>query len=153
MSNALIRTEGLTKRYGAVRAVDGIDLEVREGDVYGFLGANGSGKTTTVRMLLGLVLATSGEAELFGEPMPAAAKSVLPRVGALVEGPGAYPHLSGRGQPRALRRRGTVAAGPAARAGRGSTRCSSRSASTRATSGRSRPTRSACASGSGSPRR
>ncbi|MBV9830457.1 MAG: ABC transporter ATP-binding protein [Marmoricola sp.] len=96
MSNALIRTEGLTKRYGALRAVDGIDLEVREGDVYGFLGANGSGKSTTVRMLLGLVLATSGAAELFGEPMPAAARSVLPRVGALVEGPGAYPHLSGR---------------------------------------------------------
>jgi len=91
----VIRTRGLTKRYGQVRAVDGIDLDVREGDVYGFLGANGSGKTTTVRMLLGLVLATEGEAELFGEPMPRAAKSVLPRVGALVEGPGAYPHLSG----------------------------------------------------------
>jgi ABC-2 type transport system ATP-binding protein len=79
-----------------VRAVDGIDLDVREGDIYGFLGANGSGKTTTVRMLLGLVLATSGEAEVFGEAMPQSAKSVLPRVGALVEGPGAYPHLSGR---------------------------------------------------------
>jgi len=91
----VIRTRGLTKRYGQVRAVDGIDLEVREGDVYGFLGANGSGKTTTVRMLLGLVLATEGEAELFGEPMPRASSSVLPRVGALVEGPGAYPHLSG----------------------------------------------------------
>ncbi|MCW2761761.1 MAG: transporter related protein [Marmoricola sp.] len=91
----MIRTRGLTKRYGQVRAVDGIDLDVREGDVYGFLGANGSGKTTTVRMLLGLVLATEGQAELFGEPMPAAAKSVLPRIGALVEGPGAYPHLSG----------------------------------------------------------
>jgi ABC-2 type transport system ATP-binding protein len=92
----MIRTEGLVKRYGEVRALDGIDLDVREGDVYGFLGANGSGKTTTVRMLLGLVLATSGEVELFGETMPTAAASVLPRVGALVEGPGAYPHLSGR---------------------------------------------------------
>ena len=91
----MIRTRGLTKTYGNMRAVDGIDLDVREGDVYGFLGANGSGKTTTVRMLLGLVLATRGEAELFGEPMPRAAMSVLPRVGALVEGPGAYPHLSG----------------------------------------------------------
>jgi ABC-type multidrug transport system ATPase subunit len=91
----MISTRGLTKRYGQVRAVDGIDLEVREGDVYGFLGANGSGKTTTVRMLLGLVLATEGEARLFGEPMPNAARSVLPRIGALVEGPGAYPHLSG----------------------------------------------------------
>jgi len=92
----LIRTRGLTKTYGGVRAVDGIHLDVGEGDVYGFLGANGSGKTTTVRMLLGLVLATSGEAELFGEQMPRSAASVLPRVGALVEGPGAYPHLSGR---------------------------------------------------------
>jgi ABC-2 type transport system ATP-binding protein len=92
----LIRTRGLTKTYGQVRAVDGIDLDVREGDVYGFLGANGSGKTTTVRILLGLVLASAGEAELFGERMPQAAASVLPRIGALVEGPGAYPHLSGK---------------------------------------------------------
>ena len=91
----MIRTRGLTKTYGRVRAVDGIDLEVNEGDIYGFLGANGSGKTTTVRMLLGLVLATSGEASVFGEPMPRCARSVLPRIGALVEGPGAYPHLSG----------------------------------------------------------
>ena len=91
----MIRTHALSKHYGQVRAVDAIDLEVREGDVYGFLGANGSGKTTTVRMLLGLVLATSGEAELFGRPMPKDAADVLPRVGALVEGPGAYPHLSG----------------------------------------------------------
>jgi ABC-2 type transport system ATP-binding protein len=92
----VIRTQGLTKTYRGVHAVDGIDLDVREGDVYGFLGANGSGKTTTVRMLLGLVLASSGQAELFGEQMPRAAASVLPRVGSLVEGPGAYPHLSGR---------------------------------------------------------
>ena len=91
----MIRTRGLTKTYGAVAAVQDLDLDVAEGDVYGFLGANGSGKTTTVRMLLGLVLATSGEARLFGEPMPRSAASVLPRVGALVEGPGAYPHLSG----------------------------------------------------------
>ena len=91
----MIRTHGLTKTYGSVAAVQDLDLDVAEGDVYGFLGANGSGKTTTVRMLLGLVLATSGEAELFGEPMPRSAASVLPRVGALVEGPGAYSHLSG----------------------------------------------------------
>ena len=59
---SVIRTRALTKRYGELRAVDGVDLDVPEGDVYGFLGANGSGKTTTVRMLLGLVLPTSGEA-------------------------------------------------------------------------------------------
>jgi len=75
--------------------VDGVDLEVRAGDVYGFLGANGSGKTTTVRMLLGLVLPTSGAAEVLGQPMPTARRSVLPRIGALVESPAAYPHLSG----------------------------------------------------------
>ena len=69
---------------------------MRAGDVYGFLGANGSGKTTTVRMLLGLVLATSGEAEVLGARMPRSAKRVLPQVGTLVEGPAAYPHLSGR---------------------------------------------------------
>ncbi len=95
-THPVIRTEALTKRYGELRAVDAVDLEVAEGDVYGFLGANGSGKTTTVRMLLGLVLPTTGRAEVLGEPMPAARATVLPQVGALVEGPGAYDHLSGR---------------------------------------------------------
>jgi ABC-2 type transport system ATP-binding protein len=89
----VIRTHALTKRFGSTLAVDSIDLDVREGDVYGFLGANGSGKTTSVRCLLGLVLATSGEIELFGRPMPRAAREVLPKVGTLVEGPAAYGHL------------------------------------------------------------
>jgi ABC-2 type transport system ATP-binding protein len=93
---AVISTRGLVKQYGRLRAVDGIDLDVRAGDVYGFLGANGSGKTTTVRMLLGLVLPTSGEIELLGERMPRAGGRVLPRVGALIEGPAHYGHLSGR---------------------------------------------------------
>jgi ABC-type multidrug transport system ATPase subunit len=92
----VIRTHALTKTYGDLVAVDGLDLDVREGDVYGFLGANGSGKTTTVRMLLGLVLATSGDIEVLDQPMPRAARRVLPSVGCLVEGPAAYPHLSGR---------------------------------------------------------
>ena len=92
----MIRTQGLTKRYGRITAVDGVDLDVREGDVYGFLGANGSGKTTTVRMLLGLVLATSGTVDLMGRRMPGAAREVLTDVGAIIEDPAAYPHLSGR---------------------------------------------------------
>ncbi len=91
----MIRTDGLTKRYGSVVAVDGVALDVRPGDIYGFLGANGSGKTTTVRCLLGLVLPTSGTIELLGQAMPKAKSDALPRVGALVEGPGAYGHLSG----------------------------------------------------------
>jgi ABC-type multidrug transport system ATPase subunit len=92
----VIRTEGLTKRFGGLVAVDGLDLEVHEGDLFGFLGPNGSGKTTTVRMLLGLVFATSGRIEVLGRPMPRAAREVLPQVGSLVEGPGFYPHRSGR---------------------------------------------------------
>jgi ABC-type multidrug transport system ATPase subunit len=91
----VIRTRALTKRYGDLRAVDAVDLRVRAGDVYGFLGANGSGKTTTLRMLLGLVLPTSGEAAVLGMPMPTARRSVLPRIGSLVESAAAYPHLSG----------------------------------------------------------
>jgi ABC-type multidrug transport system ATPase subunit len=99
---AVIHTRGLVKRYGRLRAVDGIDLDVREGDVYGFLGANGSGKTTTVRMLLGLVLPTEGEIDLLGARMPRAGRRVLPRVGALIEGPAHYGHLSGRENLRLL---------------------------------------------------
>ena len=91
----MIRTEGLTKRFGPVVAVNDVALHVVPGEIYGFLGANGSGKTTTVRCLLGLVLPTSGSVELMGQPMPKARADVLPRVGALVEGPGAYAHLSG----------------------------------------------------------
>ncbi|MEV7038917.1 ABC transporter ATP-binding protein [Amycolatopsis sp. NPDC051061] len=92
----MIVTRALTKRYGRTVAVDAVDLEVRQGDRYGFLGPNGSGKTTLVRMLLGLVYATSGEIEVLGKPVPKRVAEVLPEVGALVEGPAAYPHLSGR---------------------------------------------------------
>jgi ABC-type multidrug transport system ATPase subunit len=92
----MIVTRALTKRYGRTLAVDAVDLAVREGDRYGFLGPNGSGKTTLVRMLLGLVYATSGEIEVLGKPVPKRVAEVLPQVGALVEGPAAYPHLSGR---------------------------------------------------------
>jgi ABC-2 type transport system ATP-binding protein len=94
VTDHVIRTHALTKRYGRLTAVDDVDLEVRAGDRYGFLGPNGSGKTTTVRMLLGLVYATSGSIELLGRPVPGALRSVLPDIGALVEGPAAYPHLS-----------------------------------------------------------
>jgi len=91
-----IASSALTKRFrGGQLAVDHIDLAVPRGAVYGFLGPNGSGKTTTIRMLLGLAYPTSGSAELLGVPMPAGAVSVLSRVGSLVEGPAFYPYLSG----------------------------------------------------------
>jgi ABC-2 type transport system ATP-binding protein len=92
----VIITRALTKRYGAVTAVRSVDLDVREGDRYGLLGPNGSGKTTLVRMLLGLVYATSGEIEVMGQRIPRHVREVLPHVGALIEEPAAYPHLSGR---------------------------------------------------------
>ena len=90
-----IETTDLQKHFGPVRAVDGIDLEVPVGSVFGFLGPNGSGKTTTIRVLLGLLNPTGGSCRLFGQPMPAAAAQVLPTVGALIEGPAFYPWLTG----------------------------------------------------------
>ncbi|MBY8888547.1 ABC transporter ATP-binding protein [Streptomyces sp. PTM05] len=92
-----IDTRGLTKRFrGGQFAVRGLDLTVPRGSVFGFLGPNGSGKTTTIRMLLGLIEPTSGGARVLGEPMPRAARQVLPRVGALIEGPALYGFLTGR---------------------------------------------------------
>ena len=92
-----VSTAGLTRRFrGGQVAVDHIDLAVPRGSVYGFLGPNGSGKTTTIRMLLGLAFPTSGRAELLGVPMPDGAVRVLPHVGSLIEGPAFYPFLNGR---------------------------------------------------------
>jgi ABC-type multidrug transport system ATPase subunit len=91
-----VQTRQLTKRFGDRVAVDGIDLVVPRGSVYGFLGPNGSGKTTTIRMLLGLVEPTSGTRSLLGHPIPAQAGAALRQVGALVEGPAFHPYLSGR---------------------------------------------------------
>lgn len=91
-----LRTSGLRKRFGQVDAVAGIDLLVPTGSVYGFLGPNGCGKTTTIRMLLGLIAPTEGECEVLGASMPQRFAEVLPRVGALVEGPAFHPYLSGR---------------------------------------------------------
>jgi ABC-2 type transport system ATP-binding protein len=79
-----------------VAAVDGVGLLVPTGSVFGFLGPNGSGKTTTIRMLLGLISPTAGTWSLLGETMPGAAPSALARIGALIEGPAFYPWLSGR---------------------------------------------------------
>jgi ABC-type multidrug transport system ATPase subunit len=96
----MIVTRSVSKSFGAVLAVDSVDLDVRAGDRYGLLGPNGSGKTTLVRMLLGLVYATRGEIEMLGKPVPRKVNEILPDVGALVEEPAAYPHLSGRANLR-----------------------------------------------------
>ena len=109
----MIVTRGLVKRFGRVTAVAGVDLRIPAGIRFGLLGPNGSGKTTLVRMLLGLVHATAGEVELLGEPMPRHAARVLPRVGALVEGPAAWANLSGRANLRLI-----DAAGPGRGRGR-----------------------------------
>ena len=95
-TEAAVLTSGLTKRFGDQLAVDALDLTVPRGAVYGFLGPNGSGKTTTIRMLLGLVTPTAGTVALLGQPMPAEVGTVLSRVGALVEGPAFHPYLTGR---------------------------------------------------------
>ncbi len=94
MNDLVIRTHGLTKRYGRVLAVDQLSLEVPRGSVFGLLGPNGSGKTTVMGMLLGLVRSTSGSYQLFSPDTRDT--EALRRVGAIVETPSFYPYLSGR---------------------------------------------------------
>jgi ABC-2 type transport system ATP-binding protein len=91
-----IETSGLTKRFGARTAVDGVDLLVPRGSAFGFLGPNGAGKTTMIRMLLGLTQASAGQMRLLGHPVPAQRAVALQRVGAIVEDPRFHNHLSGR---------------------------------------------------------
>src|SRR6478672_9958508 len=98
-----VTSTGLTKRFRSGQvAVNAVDLAVPAGSVYGFLGPNGSGKTTTIRLLLGLVRPTAGSHQLLGAAMPAHAPQVLPAVGSLVEGPAFHPYLSGRANLRRL---------------------------------------------------
>ena len=111
-----IETHGLRKEFRSSRgrrtiAVDGLDLAVPSGGVHGFLGPNGSGKTTTIRMLLGLARASGGEMALFGERVPAALPRVIGRVGAVVEQPQFAPTFSGRRNLRLLA--GTAGVDPA----------------------------------------
>jgi ABC-2 type transport system ATP-binding protein len=92
-----LATRGLSKRFRSGQlAVDNLDLMVPTGSVYGFLGPNGSGKTTTIRMLLGLIQPTAGTFQVLGLPMPDCLTEALSGVGALVEGPAFYLHMSGR---------------------------------------------------------
>ena len=96
MTEWAISTSGLTRRFGALTAVDQVDLRVPRGSVYGFLGPNGAGKTTTIRMLLGLIRAHGGEVILLGRLLRRNRRTLLGQVGALVEAPSLYRHLTGR---------------------------------------------------------
>jgi ABC-type multidrug transport system ATPase subunit len=96
MSDFVITTTGLKRAFGDLTAVAGIDLQVRRGSVYGFLGPNGAGKTTTIRMLLGLIRPHAGRVTLFGQPLQSRRIALLRRVGAMVETPSLYAHLTGR---------------------------------------------------------
>ena len=95
MSNYIIETRGLTKKYGEQTSVSKLSLHVRKGRIYGLLGRNGAGKTTTMRMLLWLTEPTSGDVKIFGKPLRGNEKKILPRIGSLIESPGFYPNLTG----------------------------------------------------------
>jgi ABC-type multidrug transport system ATPase subunit len=94
MSDTVLRTIDLTKRYKNRLAVDHLNIEVRKGDVFGFLGPNGAGKSTTIRMILHLVFPTEGDVEIFGTSLKKAGHRALAKVGAVVEKPAFYGHLS-----------------------------------------------------------
>jgi len=99
-SPPVLRTTGLTKRYGKRLALCDLTLAVERGRVYGFLGPNGSGKTTAISLILGLLSSTAGHTELFGLDTRAHLAPALKRVGAVLEGVDFYPHLSGRDNMR-----------------------------------------------------
>ncbi|HRY42938.1 MAG TPA: ABC transporter ATP-binding protein [Thermoanaerobaculia bacterium] len=118
---SVVTTCGLTYRYGETAVVSGVDLAVPRGSVYGFVGPNGAGKTTTIKLLLGLLTPSGGSVELLGEPVNGRRSAALARVGALVESPALYPHLTAeenlrldqlaRGVPRANVERALAAVG------------------------------------------
>jgi len=101
-----VETRELTKRYGEIVALNGLNLRVRRGEVYGFVGANGAGKTTAMRTLVGLMRPTSGSARVLG--LPAGSKEALASTGAMIEEPAFYPYLSGRDNLRVLARIASV---------------------------------------------
>jgi len=93
-SMAVIKVENISKNFGTLKAVDNLSFEVEAGQVFGFLGQNGSGKSTTIRMLLSLIHPSSGSIELFGKSIQKNRASILEKVGAIIERPDLYPYLS-----------------------------------------------------------
>lgn len=104
MGEVIVKTTGLTRRYGKTTVVDQVNMHIQRGEIYGFLGPNGAGKTTTIRMLLGLIHPTSGHVEMFGDSLKQKRISILKKVGSLVESPSYYGHLSGRDNLEVSRR-------------------------------------------------
>lgn len=104
MSEWVIETKGLSKRYKGRYAVSNLNLKIARGDIYGFLGPNGAGKTTTIRMLLGLIKPSNGSVHIFGKPLNKEKLSILRRIGSLVEYPSYYGHLSAIDNLEAIRR-------------------------------------------------
>src|SRR5882757_8247314 len=92
--STVINVKGLNKRFGDLQAVDSLSFSVQEADIYGFLGQNGAGKSTTIRMLLTLVAPTSGEIEIFGMNLRTHRREILRRVGAVIERPDLYKYLT-----------------------------------------------------------
>ena len=93
---SVIKVQNISKHFGSLKAVDDLSFEVQAGQVFGFLGQNGSGKSTTIRMLLSLIHPTSGSIELFGKRIEKNREEILEQVGAIIERPDLYPYLSAR---------------------------------------------------------
>ncbi|MGD6900644.1 ABC transporter ATP-binding protein [Bacillus infantis] len=104
MSELILETNGLTKKFGKRSAVENVDLRLAKGEIYGFLGPNGAGKTTTIRMLLGLARPTGGSIQIFGKDLKKEKLQILRKVGSLVEYPSYYGHLTAIENLEALRR-------------------------------------------------
>ncbi|MEW4372249.1 ABC transporter ATP-binding protein [Paenibacillus kandeliae] len=104
MDNLIISTTNLTKKYKKNTSVDGIDLRMNRGEIYGFLGPNGAGKTTTIRMLLGLIKPSRGSIDIFGQSLKRNRINILQRVGSLVESPSYYGNLTGYENLETVRR-------------------------------------------------
>ena len=95
MMDYIIETKNLTKQYGTAKSVNSLNIHVRKGRIYGLLGRNGAGKTSTMKMLLGLTKPTVGDVMIFGKSLAGNEKSILPHIGSLIESPGFYPNLTG----------------------------------------------------------
>ena len=104
MGKFVVETKSLVKDFSDVKSVDNLNLRVREGEIYGFLGPNGAGKSTTIKIILGLLKPSSGEVRVFGKSIDKDREEILSDIGALVESPSYYGHLTAYENLEILRR-------------------------------------------------